>query len=60
MTTGRINQVTILDLGAGARRHNPPREVEYTKQGAAEATPIARLASAQGANAAGDRFNCPH
>ena len=60
MTTGRINQVTILDLGAEARRHNPPKGVEYTKQGVAEAAPVARLASAQGANAAGNRFNCPH
>jgi hypothetical protein len=60
MTTGRINQVTILDLSAGAHGHNPPKGAEYTKQGAAEAAPATRLAGTQGTNAASNRFNCPH
>ena len=42
MTTGRINQVTILSPGAEARRQTPRRE-QIVPSGAAKATPIATL-----------------
>jgi len=32
MTTGRINQVTILNPGAEARRHTPIKRAEGTKE----------------------------
>ncbi len=60
MTTGRINQVTILNPDAGAREPNPPKGAESTKQGVTKATPITRSESAQGVSAASNRFNCPH
>ena len=42
MTTGRINQVTILSQRAGAQGRLP-KESEFTKQGDAEATQVTTL-----------------
>jgi hypothetical protein len=42
MTTGRINQVTILSQRAGAQGR-PPEGGEFTKQGDAEATQVTTL-----------------
>jgi len=42
MTTGRINQVTILSQRAEAQGRLP-EESEFTKQGDAEATQVAAL-----------------
>jgi len=60
MTTGRINQVTILNLGTGARRQDPPKGAESTRKGAAKATPITHSGSAHGTITASNPFNCPH
>ena len=60
MTTGRINQVTIVHRSAEAQRPNPRRGGLYQEGGIAEAIPIAYRESAQGAIAAGDLFICPH
>ena len=60
MTTGRINQVTIVHhqrQGAGAE---PPKERNCTEKGIAKAIPIAHRECAQGAIAAGNLFICPH
>ena len=43
MTTGRINQVTILSPCAEASGQTPRRERVLPKQGDAEATPVAAL-----------------
>ena len=59
MTTGRINQVTILYPDAEATGHNP-KEADGTWEGAAEATPITRLDGTHGTDAAGNYSNCPH
>ena len=39
MTTGRINQVTILDLSAETPKHNPRKGVEFTKAGSRMSDP---------------------
>ena len=60
MTTGRINQVTIVHQQRRSAVAEPPKERNCTKKGIAEAIPIAYCECAQGAIAADDLFICPH
>ena len=59
MTTGRINQVTILSLGTEVRRQTPRRERVYQVR-RHRSDPSRRSVRAKSSNSATDRFNCPH
>jgi len=61
MTTGRINQVTIVNPSAEANGRTPRRRPWCTRwKGEAEATPAASITSVRDTWATSDRFNCPH
>ena len=61
MTTGRINQVTILNPGALGTRAQPPEGSGKYKAGSGtKPLPVAYYEGTRGTDAVSNRFNCPH
>jgi len=59
MTTGRINQVTILSQRAETQRQ-PPEGSELYQARRRRSAPNRHSIAAKGNNSVSDRFNCPH